>query len=82
MECLIDHAFTLNDCKNMVELDTRTNNILNFRFLDELIYWNIEEDMVDLGGHKKWQNKLLIKVNPSLTSQESSQSIDRTNFSP
>jgi hypothetical protein len=50
MECLIDHVFTLKDNKNMVEVDSKTNSIVNFGFLDELKYWNIEKDMVDLRG--------------------------------
>jgi hypothetical protein len=32
----------LNDCRNMVESDIRTNNIVSFGFLDEVKYCNIE----------------------------------------
>jgi hypothetical protein len=45
------------DCRNMVESYTRTNGIVNFGFLDELKYWNIEKDMVDLIGQTKWQKQ-------------------------
>jgi hypothetical protein len=38
----------------MVGSDTRTNGIVSFGFLDELKYWNIEKDMVDLKGQTKW----------------------------
>jgi hypothetical protein len=59
----------------MVESIIRTNDIVSFKFMDELKYWNIEKEMVDLKGQTKWQqqwqNKLLIRVNLSLTSKES-----------
>lgn len=65
----------LKDYRNMVESIIRTNDIVSFKFMDELKYWNIEKEMVDLKGQTKWQqqwqNKLLIRVNLSLTSKES-----------
>jgi hypothetical protein len=40
----------LKDCGNMVESYIRTNDIVSFGFLDELKYWNIEKNMVDIKG--------------------------------
>jgi hypothetical protein len=46
----------LKDCKNMVELDIRTNNIVSFGFLDEMKYWIIEKHMVDFKVQTKCNN--------------------------
>ncbi len=45
----------LKDCINMVESNTKINDIVSFGFLDELEYWIIEKNMVDFKGQTKWQ---------------------------